>query len=76
MKNNDRDQNTVQYLPIGMCIGIGVGMAIGSALGSIPVGMCIGMSIGLGIGALADASRKKKTDDSADVSEDEENIQK
>lgn len=74
MKKDDKSQepNHVQYMPIGMCIGIGVGMAIGAAFGSIAIGMCIGLSIGMCIGVAVDSMNKEKTDDASQGEETEQ----
>ena len=61
-KNNNQEPNKMQYMPIGMCIGIGVGMAIGTALDNIAIGMCMGLSVGMGIGAIIDYNNNKKSD--------------
>ena len=60
--NNNQEPNKIQYMPIGMCIGIGVGMAIGAAVGNIAMGMCIGLSVGMGVGAVIDSMHNKKSD--------------
>ena len=53
-KDNKKDKNyKVQYLPIGMCLGL----SIGAALGNISMGICIGLAIGAGI----DFLHNKKT---------------
>ncbi len=67
MENNNKNKQSgnIQYMPIGMCIGIGVGMAIGAAMDSISTGMCIGLCIGMGIGAVIDTkNRKAKAEES------------
>lgn len=69
--NNNQEPNKIQYMPIGMCIGIGVGMAIGSALGNIPIGMCMGLSIGLGLGAMIDSLHNKKDHNDSKSDENE-----
>ena len=71
-KNNNQEPNNIQYMPIGMCIGIGVGMAIGAALDNIATGMCIGLSIGMCVGVLIDSINKKKTDDNSSPDERKE----
>ena len=54
-KDNKNDKNyKVQYLPIGMCLGL----SIGAALGNISMGICIGLAIGAGI----DFLHNKKND--------------
>ena len=63
MKEKKPD-NTMTYMPLGMCIGLSVGMAIGAAFHHISIGMCIGLSVGMAIGAVIDAQNKtNKTDD-------------
>lgn len=71
-KNNNQEAENIQYMPIGMCIGIGVGMAIGAALGNIAIGMCIGLSVGMCIGVIIDSMHKKKTDDTSKTNDKEE----
>ena len=73
--NNNQEPNNIQYMPIGMCIGIGVGMAIGAALDNIPIGMCIGLSVGMCIGVIIDSKNKKKTDDNFKSDEKKEDAQ-
>ena len=64
-KDNKNDKNyKVQYLPIGMCLGL----SIGAALGNISMGICIGLAIGAGI----DFLYNKKNDDSKSNDEHEE----
>ena len=71
-KNKNQEPNNIQYMPIGMCIGIGVGMAIGAAVDAIPMGMCLGLSIGMGIGVAIDSQNKKKTEESSDTKQTDE----
>ena len=61
--NNNQEPDKIQYMPIGMCIGIGVGMVIGAALENIATFMCIGLSIGMCIGVIIDSIHNKKSDD-------------
>ena len=63
MKNKNELENKIQYLPIGMCIGLSVGMAIGAAMDNISTGMCLGMGIGLCFGFAMDAQNRKKIND-------------
>ena len=64
-KDNKNDNNyKIQYMPIGMCLGV----AIGVALDNISMGLCIG----LGIGAAIDLLHNKKKDNSKSNNEDEE----
>ena len=64
-KDNKNDKNyKVQYLPIGMCLGLPIGVA----LGNISMGICIGLAIGAGI----DFLHNKKNDDSKSNDEHEE----
>lgn len=68
-----KPDNTMTYMPIGMCIGLSVGMAIGAAFKHISIGMCIGLSVGMAIGAIIDTqNRKKTTDDPEDKPEEKE----
>ncbi len=60
--SNNQEPNKIQYMPIGMCIGIGVGMAIGAGVGNIAVGMCIGLSVGMCVGVIIDSIHNKKCD--------------
>ena len=71
-KNQNQEPNNMQYMPIGMCIGIGVGMAIGAATDAIPMGMCLGLSIGMAIGVAIDSRNKKKTDEPSDTEKTKE----
>ena len=59
MKDNKNSENQMQYLPIGMCIGISIGTAIGAATDNIGVGMCLGVGFGTMLGALLDAQKRK-----------------
>lgn len=63
MPNKNQEPDKIQYMPIGMSVGIGVGMAIGAALENIPVYMCIGLSIGMCVGVIIDSIHNKKSDD-------------
>ena len=69
MKNKKDSENTVQYLPICMAIGVAIGVAIGAAVHNIPMFMSFGVSIGVGVGALIDARLKKDSDTSDDEEE-------
>lgn len=60
MKNEDKEK--MQYLPIGMCIGLSIGTAIGAALNNISLYMCIGLSLGMGVGAIIDYQNRKAED--------------
>ena len=68
-KKNQKEPETISYLPLGMCIGLSIGMGLGAAMNNIPVFMSIGLSVGLGIGAAMDAANKKKEKDRADDEE-------
>ena len=61
MKKKDSD-NQIQYMPIGMCLGLSVGMAIGAAMDNIPIGMCMGLGIGLCFGSALDNAKQTKND--------------
>lgn len=52
--------DSVQYLPLGMCMGVAIGTVTGAAVGNIPLGMSLGLSIGLGLGTCIDAMIKGK----------------
>ena len=67
MKNND---NNIQYMPIGMCLGIGIGMAIGSIFDNISIGMCMGLGIGLCFGCCLDTLHRKKSKDESEENND------
>ena len=54
----------MQYMPIGMCLGLSIGVAIGAGMGIIPLGMCLGLSIGMCIGVAIDNANKAKQDNS------------
>ncbi len=56
----DKASNSIQYMPIGMCLGLSVGMAIGAAFDSIGIGMCLGVGIGMSLGVIIDANKNKK----------------
>ena len=45
-------KNTVRWMPIGMCFGVGIGCAFGSFYDNIPIGLSLGISLGLCFGAL------------------------
>ena len=53
-------ENKVQYLPIGMCLGLSIGMAIGASMDNIPIGMCFGMGIGMCFGSAMDNAKRAK----------------
>ena len=72
MKDNKDSENKMQYLPIGMCIGISIGTAIGAATDNIGVGMCLGMSFGVCIGSLLDAQNRKEKNDTTEEDDKED----
>ena len=63
--------NQMQYMPIGMCLGLSIGMAIGSGMGNIPLGMCMGLGIGLCFGSAIDAANRSKKNEAEDQKEEE-----
>ena len=65
MKDNKNSENKMQYLPIGMCLGISIGTAIGAATDNIGVGMCLGVGFGVLLGSLLDAQNRKKEAETA-----------
>ena len=73
MKKDDKEKNDdkIQYLPIGMCLGLSIGMAIGAAMDNISVGMCLGMGIGVCFGAALDAANRKKAEAPPEETKDE-----
>ena len=79
MKKNGNDSNNkIQYLPIGMCLGMGVGVAIGAAMDNIGVGMCLGIGIGLCFGSALNAANRKQpeSDPQSDGKTDESTLPK
>lgn len=66
-------KDKMQYLPIGMCIGISVGLAIGAAMDNIPVFMSVGLCIGMSIGALIDAKNRNQSEADTQTNDDEMN---
>ena len=59
LKNKQENAPQVQYMPIGMCLGMSVGTALGAAMDNMGLYMCMGLSIGMCIGALVDAKNRK-----------------
>ena len=72
MKKNDNSENQVQYLPIGMCLGLSIGMAVGAAMDNISVGMCMGLGIGLCFGSAMDNANRAKNKDSDEKAQKED----
>ena len=68
MDKKDKD-NQIQYLPIGMCLGLSIGMALGAAMGNISIGMCMGLGIGLCFGSSLDNANRAKNKDADDQKE-------
>ena len=64
--------NQIQYMPIGMCLGLSIGMAIGAAMDNISVGMCMGLGIGVCFGSALDAANRAKNQDPEDQDKKEE----
>ena len=75
MKENKNPENKIQYLPIGMCIGISIGTAIGAATDNIGVGMCLGVGIGTLFGSLLDAQNRKKEENAPNDTQQENSEQ-
>ena len=65
------DKNNIQYMPIGMCMGISIGTAIGAAMDNIPICMAVGLSLGMCIGSFIDAKNQKAEKDKSQTDEDE-----
>lgn len=63
MKKNDSDKQ-IQYMPIGMCLGLSIGMAIGAAMDNISIGMCFGLGIGMCFGSALDSANRAKDQES------------
>ena len=68
----DNSENQVQYLPIGMCLGLSIGMAVGAAMDNISVGMCMGLGIGLCFGSTLDNANRAKNKDSDEKTQKED----
>ena len=68
----DNSENQVQYLPIGMCLGLSIGMAVGAAMDNISVGMCMGLGIGLCFGSALDNANRAKNKDSDEKAQKED----
>ena len=68
----DNSENQVQYLPIGMCLGLSIGMAVGAAMDNISVGMCMGLGIGLCFGSAMDNANRAKNKDSDEKAQKED----
>lgn len=49
-------KNSIQFMPLGM----GIGVALGAAFDNIPLWMCLGLAVGLCIGTAIDAANKAK----------------
>ena len=60
MKNRQENESRTQYMPIGMCLGVGIGTALGAAMDNMALYMCIGLSVGMCIGALIDAKNREE----------------
>lgn len=58
-----KPENGIQYMPIGMCLGLSIGLAFGSMMGNVSIGMCMGLGIGLCFGSALDAAKRQKKDD-------------
>ena len=56
-------ENKVQYMPIGLCLGMSLGMAIGAAMDNIPIGMCFGLGIGMCFGSALDNAKKAEKEE-------------
>lgn len=65
-------ENQMQYMPIGMCLGLSVGMAIGAAMDNISIGMCMGLGIGMCFGSAIDAANRAKNEKPEDQTKEEE----
>ena len=74
MKKGDKSEKDIQYMPIGMCLGLSIGTAVGVAMGNLSIGMCMGLGIGLCFGSALDAANRKKSDDKEET-EDTEKIE-
>ena len=72
LKKKDNSENQVQYLPIGMCLGLSIGMAVGAAMDNISVGMCMGLGIGLCFGSALDNANRAKNKDSDEKAQKED----
>ena len=73
MSNQKNSENQIQYLPIGMCLGMSIGSAIGVATDNLSMGLCIGMSIGMCIGALIDAKNRKSAGENTEADHPKDN---
>ena len=48
MDDNKKSDHKIQYMPLGMSIGV----ALGAAFDNIPLWMCLGLCLGLTIDAI------------------------
>ena len=71
MDKKDKD-NQIQYMPIGMCLGLSIGMAVGAAMDNISVGMCMGLGIGLCFGSSLDNAKQAKSKEAVEQDKKED----
>ena len=64
-------ENKVQYMPIGMCLGLSIGMAIGAAMDNIPIGMCFGLGIGICFGSAMDNAKHAREEEPEEQEQEE-----
>ena len=72
MADQEKKNDQVQYMPLGLCIGLSLGVAIGAAMGNVGVGMCMGLGIGMCFGAALDARKKNTEQETIEKKEDDE----
>lgn len=59
VRTTEGKRNSIQGLPIGMCLGLSIGTAIGAATDNIGLWMLVGLSMGICLGTVLGHSDRK-----------------
>ena len=70
MVDQNKNNSSAGFNPVGLCIGAGIGLCFGTAMGNMGAGIALGMGVGLCF-CVALGRKPDAKDEKADASEEE-----